>query len=88
MRGHVAIITKTESTYIMIESTLPFDDVEDIPGFLPLLRAVQRSRMRSRERCGRQPGNEAKSIQYSLHMTPVISHYYVQYSRLTYCNKT
>jgi len=52
MRGHVAIIIKTESTYIMIESTLQFDDVEDIPGLLPLLWAVQRSRMRSRERSG------------------------------------
>ena len=43
----------------MIESTLRFDDVEDIPGFLPLLQVVQRSRMRPRERSGRQPGNEA-----------------------------
>ena len=31
--GHVAIITKTESTYVMIESTLQFDDVEDISAF-------------------------------------------------------
>ena len=52
MRGHVAIITETEST-------LRFDDVEVIPGFLPLLWAVQRSRMWSRERSGRWPGNEA-----------------------------
>ena len=37
MRGHVAIITETESTYVMIESTLRFDDVEVIPGLLPLL---------------------------------------------------
>ena len=43
MRGHVAIITETKSTYVMIESTLRFDDVEDIPGLLPLLQAVQRS---------------------------------------------
>ena len=58
----------------MIESTctLRFDDVEDVPGLLPLLRAVQRSRMRSRERSGRRPGNEAtfdlvsqKSINYA-----------------------
>ena len=34
MRWHVAIITETESTYVMIESTLRFDDVEDIPGLL------------------------------------------------------
>ena len=47
----------------MIESTLRFDDVEDIPGLLPLLRAVQRSRMRSRERSGRRPGNEASPVQ-------------------------
>ena len=43
----------------MIESTLRFDDVEDIPGLLPLLWAVQSSRMWSRERSGRPPGNEA-----------------------------
>jgi len=59
VRGHVAIITETESTYIMIESTLQFDDVEDIPGLLPLLQAVQRSRMWSREGSRRWPGNEA-----------------------------
>jgi len=43
----------------MIESTLRFDDVQDIPGFLPLLRVVQRSHLRSRERSGRRPENEA-----------------------------
>ena len=59
-RGHVAIITETESTYVMIESTLRFDDVEGVPGLLPLLRVVQRSRMQSRERSGRRPGNEAR----------------------------
>ena len=32
VRGHVAIITETKSTYVMIEFTLQFDDVEDIPG--------------------------------------------------------
>ena len=53
MRGHVAIITKTKSTYVM-ESTLRFDDVEDISGLLLLLRTVQRSRMQSRERSGRR----------------------------------
>jgi len=37
MRGHVAIITETESTYVMIESTLRFDDVDDVPGLLLLL---------------------------------------------------
>ena len=47
----------------MIESTLRFDDVEDVPGLLPLLWAVQRSRMRSRERSRRRPGNEA-SVEY------------------------
>jgi len=46
----------------MIESTLQFDDVEDILGFLPLLRAVQRSRMQSKEWSGRQPGNEARNL--------------------------
>ena len=60
--GHVAIITETESTYVMIESTCRFYDIEVIPGLLPLLRAVQRSRMRSRERSGRWPGNEAKAL--------------------------
>ena len=45
----------------MIESTLRFDDVEDVPGLLPLLRAVQRSHMRSREQSGRRPGNEANT---------------------------
>jgi len=33
--------------------------LEDVPGLLPLLRAVQKSRMRSRERSGRRPGYEA-----------------------------
>ena len=33
MRGHVAIITETESTYVMIESTLQFDDVEMYQAF-------------------------------------------------------
>jgi len=61
VRGHVAIITETKSTYVMIESTLRFDDVEDIPGLLPLLRAVQRSHMRSREWSGRRPRNEART---------------------------
>jgi len=56
---HVAIITETKSTYVMIEFTLQFDDVEVIPGLLPLLWAVQRSRMQSREWSGRWPGNEA-----------------------------
>ena len=36
-----------------------FDDVEVIPGLLPLLRVVQRSHMQSRERSKRLPGNEA-----------------------------
>jgi len=49
----------------MIESTLRFDDVEDIPGLLPLLWAVQRWRMRSRERSRRRPGNEATVKQSS-----------------------
>ena len=59
VRGHVAIITETESTYVMIESTLWFDDIEVIPGLLPLLRAVQWSRMRSKEWSRKWPGNEA-----------------------------
>jgi len=64
VRGHVAIITETESTYVMIKSTLRFDDVEDVPGLLSLLWAVQRSRMRSRERSGRRPGNEARITEH------------------------
>ena len=54
----VAIITEAESTYVMIMSTLWFDD-EDIPSLLPLLRVVQRSHMQSQEQSGRQPGNQA-----------------------------
>jgi len=72
VRGHVAIITETESTYVMIESTLRFDDVEDVPGLLLLLRVVQRSRMRSRKRSGRQPGNEA--MEYLLAMIWSVVH--------------
>ena len=53
MRGHVA-----ESTYVMIESTLWFDDVEDIPGLVLLLRVVQRTCMWSRKWIGRRPGND------------------------------
>ena len=34
--GHDAIIIETKSTHVMIKSTLWFDDVEDIPGLLPL----------------------------------------------------
>ena len=51
----------------MIESTLRFDDVEVIPGLLPLLWVVQRSHMQSSERSGRQPGNKAR-IPY--HLSP------------------
>jgi len=40
MHRYVAIITETESTYVTIESTLRFDDVEDVPGLLLLLRGV------------------------------------------------
>ena len=60
VRGHFAIITETESTYVVIEYTLWFDDIENIPGLFLLLWAVQRSHMRSREWSGRQPGNEAR----------------------------
>ena len=62
-RGHIAIITETESTYVMIESTLRFDDVDDIPGLLLLLQVVQRSIMWSRERSRRRPGNKATTVQ-------------------------
>ena len=48
--------------HVMIKSTLWFDDVEVITDLLPLLRAVQRSRMRLREWSRRQPGNEASLI--------------------------
>jgi len=73
-RGHVAIITETESTYILIESTLQFDDVEDIPSLLPLLPVVQRSCMRSRERSGRRPGNEARWGSVSRHSCESVMH--------------
>jgi len=33
VRGHVAIITETESTYVMVESTLRFDDVKMYQAF-------------------------------------------------------
>jgi len=46
----------------MIESTLRFDDLENVPGLLPLLWAVQRSCMQSRERSGRRPGNKATCV--------------------------
>jgi len=48
--------------YVMIKSTLRFDDVEVIPGLLTLLQAVQRSHMQSGEQSGRQPGNEARHM--------------------------
>ena len=48
-----AIITETENTYVMIESTLRLDDIEDISGLLLLLQVVQRSCTWSRERSGR-----------------------------------
>ena len=55
MRGHIAIITETEST-------LQFDDVKVVPGLYPLLRAVQRSHMQSRKWSRRRPGNEATNL--------------------------
>ena len=61
VRRHIAIITEPSLHYIMIESTLRFDDVEVMPGLLPLLQAVQRSRMQSRKQSVRRPGNEARS---------------------------
>ena len=61
VRGHIAIITEPSPHYITIESTLWFDDVEVMLGLLPLLQAVQRSRMRSRKQSVRWPGNEARS---------------------------
>ena len=73
VHGHIAIITETESTYVMIESTLRFDDIEDIPGLLLLLQAVQRSYMRSRERSGRQPGNEASQ---TMQLICLYAHWY------------
>jgi len=51
-RGHIAIITETESTYVMIKSTLRFDDVDDMPGLLLLLQVVQRSIMRQENGAG------------------------------------
>ena len=68
-RGHIAIITKTESTYVMIESTLRFDGAEVIPGLLPLLQVIQRSRTRSRERSGNGLGTRLAmpSVYYSMH---------------------
>ena len=35
VRGNVAIITETKSTYVMIKSALQFDDIEVIPGLPP-----------------------------------------------------
>ena len=47
-----AIITETEYTYVMIESTLWLDDIEDISGLLLLLQVVQRSIMRQENGAG------------------------------------
>ena len=62
VRGHVAIITETKSTYVMIESTLRFDDIEVIPGLLPLLWVVQRSRMQSRNGVGDSLGMRLRQM--------------------------
>jgi len=50
-------ILKLSPHYVMIESTLWFDDGV-LPGLLPLLQAVQRSHMQSRKLRRGQPRNE------------------------------
>ena len=60
------IYTETESKYVMVESTLWFDDVGVVQGLLQLLPAVQRSRMWSRKWIRRQPGNEVTSLLYGV----------------------
>ena len=77
----------------MIESTLRFDDVEDIPGLLPLLWAVQMSCMQSREWSGRRPGNEASVhvhvCTHGNHWLPhALLHMYAQTSRRDTWRKT
>jgi len=57
--AHCHKLQKLSPHYIMIESTLPFDDVGVVLSLLPLPLAVQRSRMQLRKWSGRWPGNEA-----------------------------
>jgi len=47
--GMLPQLLKTSPLYMVIESTLQFDNVGVVQGLLPLLRAVQRSRMWSRK---------------------------------------
>jgi len=58
VHGHIAIITESNPHYVMIESTLRYDDVGVVPGLLPLLHVVQWLHMWSRKRSGRRPRNE------------------------------
>ena len=62
MREHIATITETKSTYIMIKSTLQLDDIGVVPGLFSFLQALQRSCTWSRNWSGRQPGNEANTV--------------------------
>ena len=39
VHGYIAIITETKSMYVMIKSTLQFDDVRVISGLLPFFLA-------------------------------------------------
>ena len=50
-------LLKPSPHYVVIKSTLRFDDTGVVPDLLPLLRAVQWSRMWSRQWSGRRPGN-------------------------------
>jgi len=50
-------LLKPSPYYVTIESTLQFDDIGVVPGFLPHLWVVQRSPMQSRKWSRRRPGN-------------------------------
>ena len=64
MRGHVAAITETESTYVMIESTSRFDGVVLVPSFTSLGSKVKYATKKggTRESHGRRLHNELCSL--------------------------
>jgi len=57
--AHCHKLLKLSPHYVIIESTLWFDDVGVLPGLLPLFWVVKGQCMQSRKWSGRQPGNEA-----------------------------
>ena len=57
-------LLKPSPHYVMIESTLWFDNLGIVPGFLLLLWAIERSHMQSRKRSRRRPVNKALSMDH------------------------